>query len=156
MIRLLRRASWLAPYFALALVLGGSTAATAASVTESSAAATASKLVVNPLSQHASHCYNAGYYICGITLTNKGTSPINWFAENQAASSDNTNDTSYLYGGQYGSYSNETYGTINPGQKISLQLVYPNCSAAQFWTVIIGGNAGSVRLAPQASILNCY
>jgi hypothetical protein len=156
--RVIRRALWLVPcLLTLALLLGG-TAANAAKTVPDPRAASSAKLSVNPLSQHISNCYYAEpYYICYITLKNTGTKGvIDWFGENQNYSSDNPNDATYLYGGQHGDYTGYNSGSLKPGQKVILQIVYVTCSPGyEFWTFIFGGTVNSTALAPQASVLDC-
>jgi hypothetical protein len=159
-IRWIKRASWLAPYFAVALLLGGSSAAASVATTTTTTnttTTTAGAIKVNPLSQHASHCAGYPYLDCLVTLKNQKTVGVSWSMETQRESSDNTNDNSWLYVGSQGS-EYIVSGYLNPGQTVTVEIVTLNCyyGYGQYWTWIVGSSSGSTTYAPQATILNCF
>ena len=133
-------------------------AASPAAQQSSTTSRTAAALAVTPLSQHISNCFNAGaYWICAITVKDtSATDKIDWFGEDQAASSGNTTTIDSMFGpNQIGA--DHIGGTLSPGQKFSVSIVTSDCfSGFRYFTYIFGGRTSSgTTLAPQASVLQC-
>jgi len=153
--RWLNRASLLAPYLAVALLLGSS-AAQASVATSATTTTTGPAIKVNPLSQHASHCAQpySGYLDCFVTLKNTKTVVVSWWMENQRQSSDNVNENSTLYAN--GSSGNYVAGNLNPGQSVTVEIGTSYCTVNQYWTWIVLSWTNLTTFAPQATILACY
>jgi hypothetical protein len=160
--RWIKHASLLAPYLAVALLLGSSAAQASVATTTTTNTATSTTggaIKVNPLSQHAYRCAQISpptYIECVVTLKNQKTVGVSWWMENQHLSSGNYNESSTLYAN--GQVSDFVSGYLSPGQTATVIIGTSNCyyGYGEYFTWIVGGSSSSTTFAPQATILDCY